>query len=191
MTNASHPPRSKGLPVAVVKLLAGNVVVTGCNVLRDVAVAATLGASVSADSFFLATSIPVYVISVAGGSYRSVVVPFLVGKSDSAQGSTISVATRLTWLNVLEVVWVSGLSAAVLASAYLVARGSAASSARAPLLRAMLMVIPHVRILCVCRDESGVLQAVGALVGPNLSRAALPAGIVLGVGLLGVGSGIL
>jgi len=39
--------------------------------------------------------------------------------------------------------------------------------------------------------SQGVLQAVGALVGPNLSRAALPAGIVLGVGLLGAGSGIL
>ena len=106
MTDASPRLRSGGSSAAVATLFASNLVVTLCNLLRDVAVAASLGASHAADYFFLAISIPVLIISVAGGSYRSVVVPFLVRKAAGAHGSFGAAAARLTWLNVTGVVGV-------------------------------------------------------------------------------------
>src|SRR5450755_477407 len=104
MSDASSRPQSGGSSAAVATFLAGNLVVTLCNLFRDVSVAATLGASRSADYFFLAISIPVLVIAVAGGAYRSVVVPFLVRKAAAAHGSFHAAAARLTWLNLAGVI---------------------------------------------------------------------------------------
>jgi putative peptidoglycan lipid II flippase len=190
MTDASLRPRSRGLSAAVVTFLAGNLVVTLCNLFRDVAIAASLGASLSADYFFLAISIPVFVISVTGSSYRSVVVPYLVRKAAGARGSFHAAISRLTWLNVTGVVGISGLCASVLSLGYLFVVRTATDTGSASLLSAMLLVIPMYALSGFIEMGQGVLQASGSLMMPNLSRAALPIGILFGAGLLGPRAGM-
>jgi putative peptidoglycan lipid II flippase len=190
MTDAPSQPRSSGLSAAVATFLAGNLVVTLCNLFRDVAIAASLGASLSADYFFLAISIPVFLISVAGSSYRSVVVPFLVRKAAGAHGSFHAAVARLTWLNVAGVVWVSSLCAGALGLGYLVVDRMAAGASSPSLLSVMLLVIPMYALSGFVEMGQGLLQAFGSLMAPNLSRAALPIGILLGAGLLGPGAGM-
>ena len=190
MNDASRRLRSGGLSAAVVTLLAGNLVVTLCNLFRDVAVAASLGASRSADYFYLAISIPVLVVTVAGGAYRSVVVPLLVRKAAGANGSFHAAVARLTWLNVVGVVGVAGLCASVLGLGYLVADRMGVHVGIASLLSVMLLVIPMYALAGFIEMSQGVLQASGSLMMPNLSRAALPAGILIGAGLGGPAAGI-
>jgi len=190
MTGTSRRPRSGGLSAAVTTLLAGNLVVTVCNLFRDVAVAASLGATRSADYFFLAISIPVLMISVAGASYRSVVVPFLVRKTAGAHGSFRQAAARLTWLNVAGVIGVSAVCASVLGLEYVLADRTAVNVVSASLLSVMLLVIPMYALSGIIEMSQGVLQASGSWLLPNLSRAALPIGISIGAGLLGQAAGI-
>ncbi|MDP2325990.1 MAG: lipid II flippase MurJ [Gammaproteobacteria bacterium] len=190
MTDASGQPQSVGLSVAVVKLFAGNFVVTLSNLLRDISVAASLGASFGADYFFLAISIPVFVISVAAGSYRSVVVPFLVRKLGAADGSFHSAATRLTWLNVTGVLGVAGLAAAVFTLGYFAVAGFVTDGGSSGLWLLMLLVIPMYALSGFVELSQGSLQAAGSLLTPNLSRAALPAGILIGAVLSGSGAGV-
>jgi putative peptidoglycan lipid II flippase len=190
MTDALGPPQPVGLSVAVVKLFAGNFVVTLSNLLRDISIAASLGASFWADYFFLAISIPLFVISVAAGSYRSVVVPFLVRKLSVANGTFHTAAIRLTWLSVLGVVLVSGLCAVVISVGYLFGAGTAMDGGSSTLWLLMLLVIPMYALSGFVELSQGPLQAAGSWIAPNLSRAALPVGILFGAVLLGTGAGV-
>jgi putative peptidoglycan lipid II flippase len=60
----------------------------------------------------------------------------------------------------------------------------------ASLLSVMLLVIPMYALSGFIEMSQGVLQASGSLMMPNLSRAALPTGILIGAGLMGPAGGI-
>ena len=62
---------------AFLGLLAGNILVTVANLLRDVTLAGAFGAGVESDVLFLAISIPVFLVTVGTGAFRSIVVPAL------------------------------------------------------------------------------------------------------------------
>src|SRR5271166_3765830 len=189
-TSPSRSGQPRGFSLAVVILLFGNLAVTLCNLLRDVAVAASLGSSRRADYFFLAISIPVLVISVAGGSYRSVVVPFLVRRAASAHDYFRAAAARLTWLNVTGVAIVSGLGAIALALGYALTSEMGSYGTGPNLLGVMLLVIPMYTLSGFVEMSQGVLQACGSLLLPNLNRAALPAGVTVAAVWLGATAGI-
>ena len=179
-----------GVIASLLKLLASNAVVTVCTLLRDMAVAATFGATGVSDLYFLAVSIPVFLVSVAAGSYRSVVVPVLVRLRTEYPGSFRAVAARLLLVNVLAVGLTVLAAAIVIGGGYLLARAGEGTPGGPQLLWVMLLVLPMYALSALVELSQGTLQTVGALFLPNLSRAALPVGVIGGALAASAGAGL-
>lgn len=60
------------------KLFGGNTIVTSGNIFRDICVASAFGATAMTDNYFLAISVPVFMLTIASNSFRSIVVPLLI-----------------------------------------------------------------------------------------------------------------
>lgn len=170
------------------KLFAGNLVVTVCNLLRDIAIANTLGASAVADYFFLAISLPIFLITLAAGSYRMVVVPLLVRLMSNPDGSATRTAARLNLLNLAGIAAIACTCAAALGIAYAFFRGVMTPGHRY-LIGLMLGVLPMYALGAFIELSQGALQVLGALFTPTVSRAALPAGIAFGAVWFNTGPG--
>ena len=179
-----------GHSAAVVKLFAGNLVVTIGNLLRDVAIATVFGASLAIDRFFLAVSPPIFLLSVASGAFRSVVVPLLTrilvqgGRSSDASHapSTVhehpwdrvchkSAGNRRVWaLRPVKHCWQQFVEGA--------ASGRCPSAAD---------VFPAAFV----ELSQGVLQTREQLFWPNVMRVCMPLGLILGAFLFGGRIGVL
>src|SRR5437879_887352 len=87
-------------------VVAGNCVVQLANLGRDVAVAAAFGSNLSVDCFFLATMIPIFLMTVGTGAYRTAIVPIFERLTQS-QGSNAlrSVVARLTTVNITALIF--------------------------------------------------------------------------------------
>jgi putative peptidoglycan lipid II flippase len=173
------------MSLAATKLLAGNLIVTLFNLMRDIEIARTLGTSATADNFFLALSLPIFLVTLSSGSYRMVVIPFLMRANLAVAGATQYPARRLNWLNLLGIAAISTVCAAAFGVAYFFVDGAQQSH----LILLMLAVLPMYALAAFTELSQGALQVFGSLVAPNLARAALPAGIVLGAIWLGSSTG--
>ena len=179
-----------GHSAAVVKLFAGNLVVTIGNLLRDVAIATVFGASLATDRFFLAVSLPIFLLSVASGAFRSVVVPLLT--RILVQGRTVfrRVARRLTYMSILGIASVTSLLAIVGCGLYVLSNTVGSNSWKALLLVGVL-VLPMYFLAAFVELSQGVLQTRERLFWPNVMRVCMPLGLILGAFLFGGRIGVL
>jgi putative peptidoglycan lipid II flippase len=179
-----------GLLTAVLKLLSSNAVVTACNLLRDVSIAASLGATSVTDTFFLSISVPVFLVSVSTGSYRSVVLPLLIRVKASSSVAFEKIASRLTLVSLVgAVVVVTGVGT-LLGGGYALSVGFEVEQSAKEVLGVMILVLPMYGLSAIVEMSQAPLQAAGALFFPNLSRAVLPLGVVCGALVAWSGGGL-
>lgn len=193
MTTPPAPVVSERHEAAFFKLLSSNVAVTLSNLLRDVAIAIAFGASTVTDNFFLAISIPIFLVTVASGAWRSVVLPLLARVLRQGQGAFTRVVQRLSGLSIGGI----GLIAVVLllfAAAALLGGWTGAPSPEAgavSLPAFTMLVIPMYCLVAFTELSQAPLQARNRLFVPSLTRVGLPVGLIAGALLLGDRLGVL
>ena len=185
-----HSPRHEA---AFLKLLASNVTVTLANLARDVAIAVAFGASAVTDNFFLAISIPIFVVTVASGAWRSVVLPLLARVLHQGRDAFTGVVRRL---NALSISGIGLIAVAIFlfAAAALLGGWTGASSPEAgtvSLPAFTMLVIPMYCLVAFTELSQAPLQARNRLFVPSLTRAGLPVGLIAGALLLGDRLGVL
>ena len=176
---------------AFIKLLGGNLLVTLANLLRDVAIAIAFGASVATDNFFLAISIPIFLLTVASGAWRSVVVPLLARIAQQQQASFTSVARRLTGASTAGVALVALALALLAAAFYLFAPAAPTPQGVINVPGLATLILPMYFLAAFTELGQGPLQVRHRLFVPNLVRAGMPAGLILSAWLFGDQLGVL
>ncbi len=178
---------------AVLKLLGSNVAVTLTNLLRDVAIAIAFGASTVTDNFFLAISIPIFLVTVASGAWRSVVLPLLARVLRQGQDTFTRVARRLNGLSIggigLIAVVLFLLAAAALSGGFTGAPAPAGGTVSLPVFT--MLVLPMYCLVAFTELSQAPLQARNRLFVPSLARVGLPVGLIAGALLLGDRLGVL
>ena len=176
---------------AFIKLFGGNLLVTLANLLRDVAIAVAFGASVATDNFFLAISIPIFLLTVASGAWRSVVVPLLARIARQQQASFTAIARRLTGASTAGVTLVALALALLSVAFYLFVPAGPAPQGVISVTGFATLVLPMYCLAAFTELGQGPLQARHRLFVPNLARAVMPVGLILSAWLVGDRLGVL
>lgn len=161
-------------------LLGGNLLLTGANLLRDVALASAFGATRESDILFLALGIPLFLVSVGANAFRSVSVPAL------SQARTIGVdACRALTRRFLQIansttIIVSALLALVALALYFVPLPLVDHPARMLFAKILAAIIPMYLCAALLESWQGPYQAWNRFLGPSLLRLGLPLGIAIG-----------
>jgi putative peptidoglycan lipid II flippase len=173
---------------AVLRLGSSNVLVAAANLARDLAVAAALGATLITDGYFLAISIPIFLITVTTGAFRSAAVPLLETArtfSDAQFSQELRGAVRPQLVYGLAV----GALFAAAAWAWLAFSPTAMlTTFQRELLTATILVVPMYFCTYVVELLQGPLQVLGWFLLPNLLRTLLPLGIAGAVFFFGADS---
>jgi len=170
---------------ASVHLSAATLMVTLANLGRDVAIAAVYGTSLTADAFYLALAVPVFLATVAIGSFRNAVVPVLE-KVEQAHGATVlrNVVGGFFLGNSLVTVSVGAL-VALTAPLYVRFLGARLPVGGVHLLTYISWaVLPMMLLSVLAALNDGPLHVRGRFFVPTLSRVTLPFGIASGALLL-------
>jgi len=158
-----------------------NLLVTVTNLFRDITVAAAFGAGPDSDTFFLAISVPVYLLTASSNAFRSVAVPALEAARTGSDTEYHAVGQRL----VVNILWGVAIVAIGLCMAACVAYAACrvydqtAFWTRVALFLAAIM--PMYAGASLVELLQGPLQVSGRFLLPNLLRLGLPVGIVAGV----------
>ena len=99
----------------------GNVLVNISNLGRDMAIAMSFGNSMEVDSFFLATMVPIFLLTIGTGAFRNTIVPLLERRAysrgaDSTKGivgrlmaNNLAIAVLMVGMIALSVPWYASL----------------------------------------------------------------------------------
>ncbi len=171
---------------ASVSLSVGNFLVTLANLGRDAAIASAFGTELGADTFFLALMLPVFMMTVGAGAFRSMVVPLLENlASASGEEGTKAVLWRLMQVNAAVIVAIAVFFAiAVLYYAPLLV-GKLPQGAGTMVVHYTWAIIPMMAISAYANLAQGPLQTKDRYFLPNITRVGLPLGIALGAIFLG------
>lgn len=162
---------------AVLGLGAGNGLLTAANLLRDVTIASVIGATATADYFFLVISIPVFLLTVSGGSFRSMAVPILERIAQNSRMVALQAGSELIRRGAM------GIGLASLSLIAIALAGSTVDRLFAVLLAA---VVPMYALAAYIELSQGPLQLVDRYLLPSILKIGLPLGMALGLWVLGV-----
>lgn len=160
---------------AVVSLISGNILVTGANLLRDITIASVLGATATADRFFLVISIPVFLITISAGSFRSMSVPILERIGQQSRDRALQVGALLI---------ARGAKGVVLTALVLCAFAAIGSVLDWYFAVLFLSIIPMYAFSAYVEFSQGPLQIVDRYLMPAVLRIGLPLGMVAGLWLI-------
>ena len=159
---------------AVASLVSGNILVTGANLLRDITIASILGATAIADRFFLVISIPVFLITIAAGSFRSMSVPILERVGQQSREKALTLGTLLM---------ARGARGIVLAALLLCAFAAVGAGLDVYFAALFLSIVPMFALSAYVEFSQGPLQIVDRYLVPAVLKVGLPLGMVAGLGL--------
>ena len=166
---------------AFLGLLAGNILVTVANLLRDVTLAGAFGAGVESDVLFLAISIPVFLVTVGTGAFRSIVVPALGRAIVSTAARFQALANRFL---LVAVVVTAGIVMALALLAFIVYQvdlPNVAHESRRLFASFLAAILPMYFFTAIVELVQGPLQVCGRYFIPNVLRLGLPLGIVAAI----------
>jgi putative peptidoglycan lipid II flippase len=176
---------------AFAKLFTGNILVTVSNLLRDTSIAAVFGSSRAVDSFFLAISIPVFIVTIASNAMRSACIPILTDADSNKAEENYYVLAKRIYLNLQRQSILIILVTLVVAEAYyLVTIFKNEEENFYSFFWIVLSVVPMYAISIAIEGSQGILQVKGVYFIPVLARLGIPIGMVLGCYFLSNKSGI-
>jgi putative peptidoglycan lipid II flippase len=176
-----------GFAVAV-----GNLFVNFANVGRDVAIAMAFGSSLAVDSFFLATMVPIFLLTVGASAYRNSIVPILERLADrKGTESARTIIGRLLTINVPVLFLIGGVLAVCVHWYAPLLAGRLPDSAGRLIEVFTWATLPMFLLSGYASLAEGPLQSQGRFFLPSVTRAGLPLGIAIGSVLLGGKYGIL
>lgn len=176
---------------AFLHLVTGNVWVTAANLLRDIAIAAAFGAAAVADTFYLAISIPVFLLTVAGSACRSILVPALTRLQATSPDEYRSAGQRIGSYQVVGIGLIFLLLIAVAALLLLATNGTVSSAGSPGIAAVLLGILPMYALAAFVEVSQGPLQVSGRLFFPNLLRSFVAIGMIIGATWSIVGNGLL
>lgn len=169
---------------ALLSLVSGNAFVTAANLLRDVTLAEAFGAALEADVIFLAISIPVFIVMVSSGAFRSVCVPAL--ERAQAAGADVLRAYGQRFVRVC-------ITYTLLVAVALIALGLCLRWLELPVVSAgtrelfallFIAIVPMYAFTALIELVQGPLQVTGHFFVPSMLRLGLPLGMIAGVLIL-------
>lgn len=167
-------------------LAGGNLLVTVMNLVRDIAIAYVFATSPLVDAFFLSIMIPVFVVTVGVGAYRSTIVPVIEKVSAMAGEEASRALVMRTQLVNLLVILISGIciSAVVPFYAPLLTGGSGHADANM-ISKLTMAALPMFMVMTYANLAEGPLQTRGKFFLPSVSRVCVPIGMAGGALVLG------
>lgn len=168
---------TKGFWGSLSRFFGSNLLLTATNIFRDIAIAATLGKSIAADHFFLAATLFVFIVTVAGNACRSSYVPILQDAIANMAGDHIHISRRLIYLGLQGVLLVFGALGILALLARLTAH-AADLPAIAEISSALILLLPMYAMSTFVEINLGVLQVADRILIPNLTKSLMPIGII-------------
>lgn len=161
--------------------MSGNLLVTAANLLRDITLAAAFGAALQSDIFFLAISIPVFIVTVTANAFRSVVVPALSRAQSLSQTQFQDMSSRFV-LIATSATGLVGAALLVIAVGFYYVDLPVVSAANRRLFTLFLMaILPMYAGTALVELFQGPLQVTGRFLFPSLLKLGLPLGIIVAV----------
>ncbi len=171
---------------------AGNVLVNISNLGRDMAIAMSFGSSLAVDSFFLATMLPVFLLTVGTGAFRNTIVPLLERHAHfRGASSTKEIVGRLMANNLAIMLVVIGMIALSVHWYAPVVTGRLPDGSWRLVEIYTWAALPMFLLSGYASLAEGPLQSRGRFFLPCVARAGLPLGLALGAITLGGNYGIM
>ena len=168
----------------------GNILVTLANLGRDVAIATAFGTTLAVDSFFLAIMLPLLVLTVGIGAFRSTIVPILEKAVSSEDGVAQLIVGRLLTVNVGVILGIA-LFFALAVNLYAPIIAGRLDQEAVSLIKTLTWAsLPMIALSGLAALGEGPLQTRGSYFVPSIVRASLPIGIVVGALMLAPHHGV-
>lgn len=171
---------------------AGNVIVNFANIGRDASIALAFGTGLNVDAFFLAIMLPIFILTIGTGAYRSTMIPILE-KTIHAEGILYvhRMIGRFMTVNV-PIVLGAGIILALCVPFYApLISGSLPGEAATFIKLFTWAALPMLAVSGYASLVEGPLQTQGIFFLSSVLRAGLPLGMAFGAIFLGPQHGIL
>jgi putative peptidoglycan lipid II flippase len=172
------------LSSTILQLFSGNAIVTAATLFRDVVIAAVLGVTLQADSFFLVLSVPIFLLTVGAGAFRNVSVPALERARQSGDAQFQATGSALMRRGTYGVLVSVPLCGIIFAFGWISFAGDVLDPSAAEFARIAAMSMPMFACAAFVELSLGPAQACGQFLIPNLLRLGMPLGLATGM-LLG------